>query len=176
MRAMIQDSHWQLLPPELSPALQELVTEPGSLTERLMATGHQFGVVVQEQGPSTAHADEHSALGLPADSLLYARHVLLTLDGTPVVYARSIARLDCPVWQPILDRGSRSLGLTLFGGLTSLQRDALHYQQLPSQHPLAHASQSHQPGLPARRCRFVLDQAPMMVCEVFLPALEGFIA
>ncbi|MBV8679720.1 MAG: chorismate lyase [Aquitalea sp.] len=174
MRAMIQDSHWLAQPPALAPALLGFVTEPGSLTERLMATGHRFGVQVLSQGAAHAHADEPTQLAIAADSLLYARHVLLTLDDCPVVYARSISRLDCPVWQPILDRGSRSLGLTLFGGLPQLQRGALHYQQLSAPHPLHQASPAQADSLPARRCRFVLDEAPMVVCEVFLPALKDF--
>jgi chorismate--pyruvate lyase len=126
------------------------------------------------QGSSAAHADEPALLGIAPDQQLYARHVLLTLDEVPVVYARSIARLDCPVWQPILDRGSRSLGFTLFGGLPQLQRAALHYRQLDSSHPLYQASAAQADSLSARRCRFVLDDAPMVVCEVFLPALKDF--
>jgi chorismate--pyruvate lyase len=44
MRAMIEDSHWLPQPPALPPALLGFVTEPGSLTERLLATGHRFAV------------------------------------------------------------------------------------------------------------------------------------
>jgi len=175
MRAMILDSHWLPQPPDLAPALLALVTEAGSLTERLMATGHRFGVQVLSQGASKANPDEVALLCLPADSMLYARHVLLTLDDTPVVYARSIARLDCPVWQAILDRGSRSLGLTLFGGLPQLQRGPLRYQQLDTTHPLHQACPNPAGQLAARRCCFVLEQAPLVVCELFLPALEDFI-
>jgi chorismate--pyruvate lyase len=47
MRAMIEDSHWLPQPPALSPALLGFVTEPGSLTERLLATGHRFAVQPQ---------------------------------------------------------------------------------------------------------------------------------
>ena len=174
MRAMIEDSHWLSQPPALPPALLGFVTEPGSLTERLQATGHTFGVQPLHQGASMAYPDEAALLGIAAGSLLYARHVQLTLDGQPVVYARSIARLDCPVWQPILDRGNRSLGFTLFGGLPQLQRGALHYRQLDNSHPLYLASAALADSLSARRCRFVLDDAPMVVCEVFLPALKEF--
>ncbi len=174
MRAMIEDSHWLPQPPALPPALLGFVTEPGSLTERLLATGHRFAVQPLSQGSTPAHADEPALLGIAPDQPLYARHVLLTLDEVPVVYARSIARLGCPVWQPILDRGSRSLGFTLFGGLPQLQRAALHYRQLDSSHPLYQASAAQADSLSARRCRFVLDDAPMVVCEVFLPALKDF--
>lgn len=174
MRAMIEDPHWLPQPPALAPALLGFVTEAGSLTERLMASGHRFGVQPLAQGAADAYPDEPALLGMPAGQQLYARHVLLTLDDIPVVYARSIARPHCPVWQPILDRGSRSLGFTLFGGLPQLQRGPLHYQLLTASHPLHQASQSMADSLPARRCRFMLDAAPLVVCELFLPALKDF--
>jgi chorismate-pyruvate lyase len=50
----------------------------------------------------------------------------------------------------------------------------LHYRQLDSSHPLYQASAAQADSLSARRCRFVLDDAPMVVCEVFLPALKDF--
>jgi chorismate--pyruvate lyase len=54
-------------------------------------------------------------------------------------------------------------------------RGALEFAQPPAGHPLDDlaAGFSGDPGgLPARRCRFELGGAPLVVCEVFLPALE----
>jgi hypothetical protein len=42
----------------------------------------------------------------------------------------------------------------------------LHYRQLDSSHPLYQASAAQADSLSARRCRFVLDEAPMVVCGV----------
>ena len=63
-------------------------------------------VLKQQTGPCLD--DEAALLGLAAGAPLLAREVALTLDDTPVVFARSVARLDCADWSPILDRGDRS--------------------------------------------------------------------
>lgn len=180
---MVAHVDWQSLPPALSPALTDCLSEPGSLTARLIATGHRFAVQVVQQGDVSAYADEAAELNCPVGTRLHGRHVLLTLDDTPVIFARSVSRIDCPEWSPVLARGSRSLGLTLFGEMpAALQRDALQYLALPAGHPLlqaAHAAFSANPaasGWPARRCRFLMNNAPLLVCEVFLPTLEAFLA
>lgn len=179
MRAMLLDTCWAPTPPALSPALLGCLTEPGSLTERLMLCGHDFAVTVLAQGDDRVHDDEATLLGLPAGAPLYARHVALTLDDTPVVVARSVTRPGCPAWQPILDRGSRSLGFTLFGGHAGIVRQPLAYREIDATHPLFALAHAHDPAsanvYPARRSRFLLVNTPLIVCEVFLPALERFL-
>lgn len=179
MRAMLPDTAWAATPPSLPPALSSCLTEPGSLTERLMNCGHTFAVRVLAQGDDRVHADEVELLGLPAGTALYARHVALTLDDTPVVVARSVTRLACPAWHPILQRGSRSLGFTLFGGHAGIVREPLAYREIDATHPLFALAQAHDPAsanlYPARRSRFLLANTPLIVCELFLPALERFL-
>lgn len=153
------------------------ITIPGSMTEHLMATGHEFAVGVLAQGTAPVHDDEIAPIDAGARPTVYARHVVITLDDTPVLVARSVTRLDCAVWQPILDRGRRSLGLTLFGGvLPDLVREPLTFRDIGPDHPLFELARMHDPSeapqYPARRARFVLEGAPLIVCEVFLPALE----
>ncbi|WP_232219826.1 chorismate lyase [Pseudogulbenkiania sp. MAI-1] len=176
---MLLDTRWAATPPSLPPALLDCLTEPGSLTERLMSYGHDFAVTVLEQGDSRVHDDEAALLGLPVGAPLYARHVALTLDDTPVVVARSVTRLGCPAWHPILQRGSRSLGFTLFGGHAGIVREPLAYRELDATHPLFALAHAHDPAsahsYPARRSRFLLVNTPLIVCEVFLPALERFL-
>lgn len=140
-----------------------------------MATGYPFAVDVLFQGLTEALPDEREALQINASEPVYARHVCLTLDGQPVVIARSTTRQSCARWQPILSRGNRSLGLTLFGGLPGLVRDDLQFATLTPQHPLHALTGSTAPLLSARRCRFTLADAPLLVCEVFLPALEDYL-
>ncbi|KMN36335.1 chorismate lyase [Chromobacterium sp. LK1] len=174
MRAMPHHALWRPQPPALPAAVLSCLTEAGSLTERLQATGRRFAVRVLKQQTGPCLADEAPLLSLAAGAPLLAREVALTLDDTPVVFARSVARLDCADWLPILDRGSRSLGLTLFSELPDLRRDPLHYQLIDADHPLfepAAALSPHQ-SYPARRCRFLLRQAPLLICELFLPELE----
>ncbi|MEO4029277.1 chorismate lyase, partial [Chromobacterium vaccinii] len=123
MRAMVNDALWRAAPPALPDSLLDCLTEPASLSLRLQAGGRRFAVTVLSQGEDRVQADEAEALDLAEGEPAYARHVLLTLDDAPVVFARSAARPDCPAWLPVLRRGSRSLGLTLFGELPELVRD-----------------------------------------------------
>ncbi|WP_236686480.1 chorismate--pyruvate lyase family protein [Chromobacterium subtsugae] len=174
---MVNDAQWRCAPPVLPAPVLDCLTEPASLSLRLQAGGRRFAVRVLDQGDSRALPDEAEALDLPSGAPLYARHVLLTLDETPVVYARSATRHDCPAWMPVLMRGSRSLGLTLFGELPALRREPLHYQLLDSRHPLAveAAAAEAAEAYPARRCRFLLDGSPLLLTELFLPALKDLL-
>jgi chorismate--pyruvate lyase len=170
---------WGYLPPDASPLTLGCLMESGSLTERLVGSGRRFSVRVLWFGPDAAASDEAPQLGLATGAPMTVRHVALQLDGEDCVVARSFCRLDCPVWQPILDRGGRSLGLTLFSGEVALIRGELEYALPPSGHPLhelAAACDASAAGYPARRCRFVLDGAPLVVCEAFLPSLDACLA
>ncbi|MXR37773.1 chorismate lyase [Rhodobacteraceae bacterium CH30] len=175
MRTMLTDFMWQEHPPATTPAIAACLSEPGSLTERLLASGRRFDVQVLFQSDNTALDQEAVLLGIAPHAVLHARHVLLLLDGIPVVMARSVCRSACPQWSALLDRGSRSLGLTLFGGLPQLVRGPLRFntlQQPDALHALVQAhSQAEQ--LPARRCLFTLHDAPLLVSEIFLPELES---
>ena len=170
-----EHSSWGYIPPETTELTLGCLMEPGSLTQRLMASRRHFAVSVLRFGADVAAPDEAPLLGILPGASMTVRHVALELDGEPVVLARSFCRLDCPVWQPILDRGGRSLGLTLFSGEVAVSRGALEFTLPPIGHPLDDLAAEFldMAGVaPARRCRFVLGGAPMVVCEVFLPALE----
>ncbi|UTH72487.1 chorismate lyase [Chromobacterium sp. IIBBL 290-4] len=174
---MVNKAPWRAAPPDLPASVLDCLTEPASLSLRLQAGGHRFAVQVLEQGASQTQPDEAVLLGLPAGAPVYARHVALTLNDVPVVYARSAIHRDCPAWLPVLARGSRSLGLTLFGELPELRREPLLYQMLASGHPLARSAAAIEAGAayPARRCRFLLNDAPLLLTELFLPALKDFL-
>lgn len=180
MRAMVNESIWRPEPLPVAEPIQPFLAEPGSLTARLMATGHQFAVTVVQQGEDLALADELALFGLDSPAPLLARQVALTLDGTPVVVARSLSRPACPVWTPVLDRGNRSLGLTLFGDSTPIVREPLQFATLHEGHRLHALARQHDPraaaAYPARRSRFLLEGKALTVCEVFLPALETFLS
>lgn len=170
---------WRSEPPPAPPAIAGCLAEPGSLTDRLVATGRRFTVTPLFLGADIAHPDEAVPLALAAGAPVFARHVALALDGTVVVVARSLCPADCPVWPPILDRGGRSLGLTLFAPGSSVARGALAFATLRAGHPL-YALAAGAAGLtgtvPARRCRFVRDGAALTVAEAFLPVLETVLA
>ncbi|MBV8047350.1 MAG: chorismate lyase [Paludibacterium sp.] len=176
---MFADRYWALTPPPLSPAMQSCLTDDGSLTERLIATGRDFTVRVLYQGPSVAAPDENGLIGVETGAPVLARHVALLLDGVAVVVARSIARHGCPQWEPVLARGSRSLGLTLFGEDSAIIREPLHYCALSTGHPLFPLARGQDledaPRYAARRSNFLSHGAALNVCEVFLPVLESFL-
>ena len=170
---------WGWVPSAAPEATLGCLMEPGSLTERLMASGRRFAVEMLQLGTGLAHRDEAAPIGVAPGGAISVRHVALTLDDVAVVVARSYCRQDCPVWFPILDRGGRSLGFTLFSGEVALTRGPLEFAEAEGGHPLFELARTRAPGLarfPARRCRFELRGAPLVVCEVFLPALETQLA
>jgi chorismate--pyruvate lyase len=167
-------ANWRSDPPYCPPGLAEFVTESGSLTDRLIATGLRFAVELLYLGPDRASRDEASLLDMPVDSPVLARHVALSLDRGVVVVARSLCRVGCTTWEPVLDRGGRSLGLTLFGDGADIARGTLSYCDVAAPHPLVDLAHAYSPDtlrFPARRCRFSRQGARLIVQEVFLPAL-----
>lgn len=173
------ESLWSEVPPTAPVATLGCVLEPGSLTERLMGACDLFAVELLHLGMGVAHPDEAAPIGVAPGDAISVRHVALTLDGNSVVMARSFCRKHCPTWFPILDRGGRSLGFTLFSGEVALTRGPLQFAQIMADHPLFELARIRAPGVarfPARRCRFEIDGAPLVVCEVFLPALETHLA
>lgn len=138
----------------------------GSLTQRLVhaSQGH-FRVEVLRQGYFRPSHSEARALGLPPRQLALVREVLLLGRGEPWVYARSVfpvSTLSGPQRQ-LREIGNRSLGSVLFRDPT-MQREPLQIGDLR----LAGGTR-----LWARRSVFRLAGKPLLVCEVFLPALKS---
>ncbi|AXK38305.1 chorismate lyase [Crenobacter cavernae] len=182
MRAMNAPNLWGDAPPAVPAAVLPCLTESGSLTERLIATGHRFDVVVRFQGKAVLFDEESGALSLPRGSIGTVREVVLTLDDVPVVVARSVARLGCPVWKSVLTRGNRSLGFTLFGELPELTRAPLSYAEIDERHPLypgiariGDKARHVAPQYAARRSRFTMRGETLLLCEAFLPTLADFL-
>ena len=176
---MFQDTFWQPLPPAVPYSLVSWLTDTGSLTERLVRTGHAFSVEVLHQGLTPAQDDEADLIGVAPGEPVYTRHVALLLDGARVVAARSITQREATPWLDVLERGNRSLGLTLFGENSNIIREAMLYRELLPGHPLFTLAGELDPTrssrYPARRSNFRLDGQALNVCEIFLPALEAFL-
>lgn len=174
--AMISVPIWQTgLTADIPDLYADWLLYSGSLTERLIATGQTFAVAHPHLTQDFALPDEAAALGLAARHPVWCREVALTLNGVPVIHARSVTAADQAYWPPILDRGGRSLGLTLFGE-PRIQRGELECCTLQSPQPLylaAHdrVSTPMPPSLWARRCTFWQQQQGLLVQEVFLPTL-----
>ncbi|MCG8991612.1 chorismate lyase [Laribacter hongkongensis] len=158
---------WLAAPPANHPVLP-LLAHDGSLTDRLKASGLPFSVEVAAWYTGPARADEARTLAVAAGSTLWIREVWLRLAERRVVWARSVSASER--WLPVLDRGGVSLGLTLFGGDPAIARSPLEFAAVTpcmALHPGA-----GYPSLWARRACFVLEGAPMLVHEVFLPDCE----
>lgn len=169
---------WNQHPPPEHPGTFGCLTEPGSLTDRLIATKHEFTVTLLRFGEDVAAPDEAHLVGIRPGDAITRRHVALSLGGQRVVMARSFCRRACKTWYPILNRGSNSLGLTLFSSGVDLVRNALEFATVGPDHPLFTLAQEGEiaASFSARRCRFEMQDAPLVVCEVFLPGLEQRLA
>jgi len=103
------------------------------------------------------------------------REVLLLNSETPLVFAHSVIPLDGLVgpWAGLAGLGNRPLGAALFTN-PRIQRQVLEYQHLDRRHSLYRDAARHIASPPstlwARRSLFALQNHPILVTEVFLPA------
>ncbi|MEW6131857.1 MAG: chorismate lyase [Pseudomonadota bacterium] len=149
----------------------------GSLTRRLRQCCRGFSVRLSRLGFMRPNRDEGMPLHLQPHELAYVREVLLTCNGRPVVFAHSVAgaaALRGP-WAGLTRLGCRPLGEALFSN-PRVVRGRLQYRRVDARHPLLW--QAVRAGvvppravLWARRSLFSLQGHPLMVTEVFLPAI-----
>jgi len=157
--------------------LRRWLTARGSLSERLRAVcAAGFRVERLHQGLAPAWPDERKALHLAAGERTLVREVLLYCGETPVVFARSLAaarHLDGP-WRSLRGLGARPLASMLFAD-PRIARGVLEFCRLDARRALQRRAMAAVPGLPrelwARRSVFCRERAPLLVSEVFLPAL-----
>ncbi len=122
------------------------------------------------------HTDESSHLRLPNYEYILSRDVHLLSNGVPVVFAHSILPRQSlrGAWLGLRHIGNKSLGASLFAN-PKVRRTALEFKKLSVNHPLYQSATAHlqvkPPLLWARRSIFTLNQARIMVTEVFLPQL-----
>lgn len=168
---------WLPSPLPANHPLQRWLSDPASLTARLKARSRNLFVEVLFQGRGRPHHDEALLLGLRQGEEACVREVLLVADGTPVVYARSLLRRDSlrGPWRVFSGMGARPLGAALFadplirrGPLGARRLDArdARYKRINRVVELRSGQ-----ALWARRSCFTRDARPLIVCEVFLPAI-----
>ncbi|HRK79498.1 MAG TPA: chorismate lyase [Thiobacillus sp.] len=167
---------WLAHPHSLPRSLRSWLSDHGSLTQRLKSRCASFRVAPLAVGMARAHADEYALLGMTPGSRAYVREVMLLCDGVPVVFAHSVlppAGLRGG-WSGITRLGSRSLGEALFSD-HRIERQPLAYRRVRRDHPLYRATARQQAvsarSLWARRSVFCLNSHPLLVTEVFLPAI-----
>ena len=155
------------------------LVDQGSLTSRLRQRCRDFSVRPLRVGFARPNRDESAALQLRDDELAYVREVVLNCNDQAVVFAHSVVAagsLRGP-WAAVTRLGSRPLGEALFSN-PLVARGSLQYRRIGARHALAR--QAARAGLAAaraplwaRRSLFILRGHPLMVTEVFLPAILG---
>lgn len=169
-------SGWISRPLHLPRSLRSWLTSRGSLTQRLKTHCADFRVRPIATGLARANIDEYAALNLRTGALAYVREVLLSCNQHPVVFAHSVLPCDGlrGGWNRITHLGTRPLGEALFND-PDIQREALNYLQLDCRHALFRAATLRHPvttpTLWARRSLFRRNGHPLLVTEVFLPAI-----
>lgn len=148
----------------------------GSLTLRIMQHCERFAVRNVRDGKANIALDESAILDIAPQRLAWSREVFLHADDQPVVFAHSACNIRSlgSAWHSLRNLGNRPLGAVLFS-LPEVRRMPLHYNALHAQHPLyrrAACALGDPPSrLWARRSLFYLHGEPLLVTEVFLPAI-----
>ncbi len=171
-----RSSH-QLRPGDAPPEIRCWLLAPGSLTRLLQeASGGNFRVRLLSQAWETPLPDEGRVLGIRAKRYAMVRQVQLLCNGVPWVYARTVIPRSTLIGpQRRFSRlGTRPLGAVLFAD-PSMQRSEAQVTRLePSMklHRIASAGLAEIPGtIWGRRSIFRLSNYPLLVSELFLPAV-----
>lgn len=170
------DTTWLPVPVHAPPRLRVWLTDRGSLTQRIQDRCPGFSVRRVEQRLERPARDERRLIGIAAHQHAMTREVCLYCFDTPVVFAHTVldpAHVAGP-WRSLSRLGSRPLGAALFAN-PRVHRRPLHFRRLTRRHELfARAIRvlgCEPASLWARRSMFLLEDAPILVTEVFLPAI-----
>lgn len=156
--------------------LRDWLLDPGSLTHRLRRRcDGGFRVAVRRQGWGRPAPDERRVLGMAAEGRALIREVHLLCWDTPWVYARTVIPASSLRGRQrrLAHLGNRPLGAALFAD-PSLRRGALELACLRPGEPLferAFAGACEPQPIWGRRSVFHLQDRPLLVSELFLPAL-----
>ncbi|MCC5796983.1 MAG: chorismate lyase [Methylophaga sp.] len=153
------------------------LVDQGSLTRRLQTISHHgFSVDWLGSHWQKPLVEERRWLSLPLEQLAYQRQVRLLDGDTALVFARTIVPLVTYLnnRRRFTALGNRPLGEMLFNDVAvqrgpiqvaQLRRDSTLFREASALDPVASAS------LWARRSCFYLQGEPLLVNEIFLPAL-----
>lgn len=142
-----------------------------SLTALLLQNKAKFSVQPTFSDITAILSEEQSVF--PDENNVFAREVLLCLDKTAVVAARSICLSSDTYWINILNCGTNSLGITLFDGKTKWKRSDFNivYQHSLLQKRFHLLENSF---IALRTSLFEHNQHKLLLAECFLPTLKEF--
>jgi chorismate lyase len=149
----------------------------GLLTMRLRSACKQgFSLHLIDQWTGLLQPSHQQILHTPDNAALF-RDVEMECDGRVWVFAQSVvpdSTLTAYPW--LAELGDSALGETL-SGLSGYERSAYEYGWLPADHSVAaralRNAEVRPAGLWARRSRIGLRGAPILVQELFLPAIHA---
>ncbi len=179
------DANWQpaIQQSSLPAKLLDWLTDPGSLTARLIANSGEFQVRLIGQTFMMASEQEQQALALSPHYLASSEHlireVLLCCDGEPWVYARTVIPASTLTGeeQNLAQLGEQPLGATLFNS-PNMTREDLVIAALPETAKVVKAVKAVGSlptiGLWGRRSLFHLANKPLLVHEIFLPSALAY--
>ena len=162
--------------PAGSGAYRHWLVDAGSLTQRLKTSCQAFSVTHVTQRWGRPQTDESTSLAMRPHQRALLREVCLCCDGQPVVFAHSVLprRSLRGEWHGLGRLGARPLGEALFAN-AEVVRTPLTYRKLLPGHALYQRAvsvlQSRPSCLWARRSVFMLQGAPILVTEVYLPGV-----
>ena len=171
---LTQPDPWRQIPP--TGALRPWLTDRGSLTARLILHGVDFNLQRISQRLVCPHQDECRVLAIRAGALAMVREVMLLDGDVPLVFAHTAVnpRDLHGAWRGLSRLGARPLAEMLFHDPT-VTRMPIEYKQIRAPHVLLSSIYQHLSGEPiacwARRSVFLKRGRPMLVTEVFLPAI-----
>ncbi|MCZ2722678.1 chorismate lyase [Marinomonas sp. 15G1-11] len=165
------DYHWQPLSQArmggIPKHLRYWLAEPGSLTARLKSMGSLSIDVIKDTWGQPTHREQIS-LGLRPREAARVREVILKVNGTAVIYARSIvpARALVGHWRHLSQLKNQPLGGYLFKN-KNLLRSPIEIALLP-----VNCFHNINEIVWARRSVFKQYNKGVLVCEAFLPAIK----
>ncbi|OGT35995.1 MAG: hypothetical protein A2W28_08770 [Gammaproteobacteria bacterium RBG_16_51_14] len=160
----------------LPKGLRDCLLEQGSLTRYLQKyCRSQFCLQLKDQSWKRPAHDESQLLGLKEGEYALIREVLLRCNCTTWVYARSIFP-GCTLsgaQRRLATLGKRPLGGVLFADQSTSRKNAGYAVIPPTDmlYQLAGVNTNTGGELWGRRSIFQIQQKPILVIEVFLPAI-----
>ncbi|MCC5878936.1 MAG: chorismate lyase [Idiomarina sp.] len=155
----------------LPPLLQDWLLDPGSLTTRLQAASSDFNVqVLRHDTGSVSHDELHMMQRVP-QLPCQVREVLLREQTTPWVFARSvIPQSPHGLLHELQNIGSNPLGQALFthADVSPGDFEFALFEPASAMGRLNTTLSGHSHAIYARRRIFWVEDAPVLVAEVFL--------
>lgn len=159
---------------QIDPLWRSWLLDRGSLTQRLIsASNGHFRVRKLQQSWQYPTPSEAACLQLKPRQLAMVREVELLCHNQPWVYARSVfpqatltGRLRC-----LKKLDARPLGALLFND-PSMRRTHFEVAALNNAELSGYFNTTSDRFFWGRRSLFFIDEKPLLVSEIFLPALE----